>query len=107
MPTFIRLCQALKVAAFCNSNVYLDFHLVAAAFFAMALRFAAESLSALARPPLAPPSLPRATAAGFFPAFGSSSGVPSICSPMACSTTRKALTAKYLSLLERLGILEV
>ncbi len=34
-------------------------------------------------PEEAPPSLPSATAAGFFPAFGSSSGEPSGFSPMA------------------------
>ena len=37
-----------------------------AARFAIRLRRAAERLSALALPPFNPPSLPRATAAGFF-----------------------------------------
>jgi len=44
----------------------------------------------LAAPPLAPPSLPSATASGFFPWLGSASREPSSCSPMACSTTRRA-----------------
>lgn len=46
---------------------YLFFpHRARAAFLAIALRRAALSLAALARPPFAPPSSPRATAAGFF-----------------------------------------
>jgi len=73
-------------------------HRFLAAFFAIAFRLAAESLAALAFPPFAPPSLPSATAAGFLPTFGSSSGFPSVCSPM-------AFTAKSWSLLERLGMI--
>ena len=65
-----------------------------AAFFAIAFRFAGESASALAFPPLAPPSFPRATAAGFLPAFLSSNGEPSSFSPMACSTMLRAIVAK-------------
>jgi hypothetical protein len=86
----------------CN---YMLFQRAAATFFAIALRFLGESLAALAFPPLAPPSLPSATAAGFLPAFGSSKGVPSTRSPIACSMTRKALTAKSLSVLERPGMI--
>lgn len=73
----------------------------------MAFRLSGESFAALAFPPLAPPSLPNATAAGFFPALGFSSGVPSICSPMAFSTTLSAFTAKSRSVLERLGMNQV
>lgn len=78
-----------------------------AARVAIAVRRAADSFLALARPPFAPPSFPKATAGGFFPAFRSSSGVPSKCSPMACSTTRRATVAKswFLGLLERLDML--
>ena len=50
-----------------------------------------------------PPSLPSATAAGFFPALLSGSGGPSHCSPMACSTARRADLVKSWSLLERVG----
>lgn len=46
-------------------------HLVFAAFRAISLRFFEESFFALAGPPLSPPSLPRATAAGFFSLVGS------------------------------------
>ena len=65
-----------------------------AAFLAISLRRFAVRLLALALPPLAPPSLPSATAAGFLPASGSSSGVPFICSPMALSTTDLATCQK-------------
>jgi hypothetical protein len=70
----------------------------------MALRLAAESLAALALPPFDAPNLLKASAAGFFPASGFSSGLPSICSPMACSTTRRAFAKKSRPLLARLGI---
>jgi hypothetical protein len=52
------------------------------------------SLDALALPPVLPPLRPRATALGSFPASTCGSGLPSICSPMACSTTRRAFTKK-------------
>src|SRR5271154_6303316 len=45
-----------------------------AAFRAIADRFLAESLRARASPPLSPPSLPSATAAGFLPLSGCSAG---------------------------------
>ena len=45
---------------------YLESHLALAAFWAIDLRFAADSFAARALPPLSPPSRPRATAAGFF-----------------------------------------
>src|ERR1017187_5522220 len=54
-------------------------HLVIAAFFAICLRLAGESLAALALPPFDAPNLLKATAAGFLPASGSASGFPSIC----------------------------
>jgi hypothetical protein len=41
-------------------------HLASAAFLAMLRRLAGDSLFARALPPFSPPSLPRATAAGFF-----------------------------------------
>jgi hypothetical protein len=61
---------------------------------AMSVRCSAVSLSARALPPLAPPSRPSATAAGFLPRSGSGSGEPSRFSPMACSTTLRAMVAK-------------
>jgi hypothetical protein len=60
------------------------FHLFKAAFFAISLRFLADRLAALAFPPFKPPSLPRATAAGFF------SGVGAAC-PVDCWTMLKAV----------------
>src|SRR5450432_374236 len=46
-------------------------HLASAAFLVICLRFISDNFSALTLPPLAPPSFPIATAAGFLPAFGS------------------------------------
>ena len=60
----------------------------------MAFRSAADKALALDFPPLMPPNLPEAIAAGFLPAFGSLSDVPSMCSPMACSTTSRAICMK-------------
>src|SRR5262245_14497701 len=73
----------------------------------MAFRLRGDSASARALPPFAPPSFPSATAAGFFPLFGSSSGSPVNFSPIACSTTRRATVAKSWSvpLLERVGMI--
>src|SRR5207245_5767499 len=79
-------------------------HLALAAFLAICLRLAGESFAALALPPLDAPSLLRAKAAGFLPASGSSNGVPSKCSPIACSTTRRATVTNSWSLLARPGI---
>src|SRR5437870_4477269 len=45
-----------------------------AAFLADIFLCLSESLAALALPPLRPPSLPKATAAGFFPSSGSEVG---------------------------------
>lgn len=73
----------------------------------MAERRFGDSAAARAAPPLAPPSLPNATAAGFLPASLSSSGDPSHCSPMACSTTRMAVLVKSWSLLERVGMIRL
>lgn len=58
----------------------------------MALRLAGDSFSARALPPFIPPSLPRATAAGFFSGFGA----------VVCWTIAKAVS--FMSLLERLGM---
>jgi hypothetical protein len=78
-------------------------HRVFAAFLAMAIRSDLVSASARAAPPLAPPSFPSATAAGFLPASLSGSGDPSRRSPMACSTTRRATVVKSCSVPERFG----
>lgn len=72
----------------------------------MAFRLAGLRDSALALPPFEPPSLPSATAAGFLPPCGSSNGEPSSLSPMACSTTRRAVTVKSWAVPARLGLLE-
>ena len=69
-------------------------HLAFAAFFAMAFRLAGDSFAARAFPPFAAPNFESATAAGFLPASRSMSGDPSICSPIACSTTRRATAKK-------------
>ena len=63
------------------------------------------SFAALAGPPFVPPSAPRATATGLFFAVDSSKGVPSMCSPIAFSTTLNAFTAKSRS--PRFGIPQV
>jgi len=60
----------------------------------MALRLAGDNAAARATPPLAPPNFPNATAAGFFPRFGSSSGLPVNFSPMICSTTFRPTVVK-------------
>jgi hypothetical protein len=57
-------------------------HRFAAAFLAMALRLAGDSAFARAAPPLTPPSLPSATAAGFLTGFSGSGGA----FPVAIST---------------------
>lgn len=66
---------------------------------AISERCCAVSFSALARPPLRPPSFPSATAAGFF-FLGFNF------SPIASSTTRSAFCTSS-SLLERLCILRI
>jgi hypothetical protein len=77
-----------------DAGYYLVPQRALAAFLAIADRFRGDSAAARAAPPLAPPSFPSATAAGFFPAFLSGNGDPSHFSPMACSTTRRATLAK-------------
>lgn len=67
---------------------YFDRHLARAAFFAIAFLLVADSFSALAFPPLAAPSLPSATAAGFL-VSGSGAGGGRL--PVARITVRKAL----------------
>jgi hypothetical protein len=83
-----------------------------AARWAMSFLSLGVSFSALALPPFMPPNLPRATAAAFFFFFGKDStrvdGVSG--SPIACSTTLRAVVIKSSSLvflLERLGIIRV
>ena len=76
------------------------------AFWAIAFRSSADSLAALARPPLTPPNLPRATAAGFFFRAGNYSGFFALAfsgAPINCSTTLSAFCATS-PLLERLGM---
>jgi hypothetical protein len=73
-------------------------HLIFAAFLAISLRFLAESDSALAFPPFNPPSLPNATAAGFFAGTG-------VACPVDCWTILKAVWFK--SVLERLGMAQL
>lgn len=68
-----------------------------AAFRAISLRRLGERAAALAVPPLAPPSRPSATAAGFFLCFGGAC-------PVASATTRKAASATSSFFLERLGM---
>jgi len=96
-------------------GVYRRCQRAIAPFLAISRRLEAESFLALAFPPFGPPSLPMATACGFLPASGFSKGVPSRCSPMVCSTTRRATTVKscgvpsrfgfaFVAVLERLGM---
>jgi hypothetical protein len=68
-----------------------------AAFLAICLRLDADRFSALALPPFIPPSRPRATAAGFFPAF---SGLVA----SAVIAAANAFTSIGLFLLERVGM---
>lgn len=74
-----------------------------AARLAISDHFSGVSLAALTRPPFAPPSLPSATAAWFFP-LGGSGGA----SPTASLATRKAISftssGPCFPLLERLGM---
>jgi hypothetical protein len=81
-----------------------------AARWAIVFRSSGESFAALARPPFCPPSLPRATAAGFFflGRAGNSmvflgSGFDANGAPIASSTTLKAFWATSL-LLDRVCI---
>jgi len=75
------------------SNNYL-FHLDLAAFFAISLRRFAVNFDALASPPFNPPRRPRLVAMVSSRGIRVSNGEPSICSPMACSTTDKAVAVK-------------
>ena len=61
-------------------------HRAAAAFLAIAFRFGAVNVAALAGPPFAPPSFPSATAAGFFCGSGGGGGAL----PVAVSTMNLA-----------------
>jgi hypothetical protein len=77
-----------------------------AAFRAIAFRLAGESFLALDRPPFFPPMLPKATAWGLrVSGLGSGKGLPSICSPMACSTTERATSMKSRFGLERFAMM--
>jgi len=60
----VRLRKSYGVLTLC-------LHRAAAAFFAISERRAGDKAAALAGPPLGPPSLPKATAAGFFPVSAS------------------------------------
>lgn len=80
---------------------YLIFHLDFAALRAISVRLLLVKAAARAGPPLAPPSLPRATAAGFFP---SSAFVSGGAFPVAMSTISFASWFESRGLLERLGI---
>ncbi len=85
-------------AAVQKASYGVFFQRARAAFLAIADRRLAESLRALAAPPLRPPSFPRATAAGFL-----AGGVP-----VRAATASKAATfSSGEGLLERLGILPV
>lgn len=59
---------------------------LAAAFFAISVRFLADSFAARAGPPFFPPSFPSATAAGFFCGSGAGGGAL----PVATSTMNLA-----------------
>lgn len=54
----------------------LFFQRLAAAFLAIAFRFAGDSAAARALPPLLPPSFPNATAAGFLVSGGGGGALP-------------------------------
>lgn len=55
-------------------NYFLLFQRESAALFAISRLISTESAFALAMPPFNPPSLPKATAAGFFSGLGVSGG---------------------------------
>jgi hypothetical protein len=79
----------LKISHFSYDS--LSAHRVRAALLAISRRRAGSNLSALARPPFFPPSLPSATAAGFFRFFPA---VMEIGSEVDSSTTRNAASLK-------------
>lgn len=83
---------------------YSDFQRDLAAFLAMALRLAGLRDLALAAPPFLPPIFPRATAWGLRASMGISRGLPSICSPIARSTTSRATCIKSRFSPERFGM---
>jgi len=76
------------------------FQRAAAAFRALSARSSGVIFAALAAPPFAPPSFPRATAAGFFSRSGSGGGA----SPMASWKTWKASSLGSRGLRGRLGM---
>lgn len=93
----------------CNICYFLFFHLDCAALFAISERCLAERFSALAFPPFNPPSLPKATAAGFLNDWdgdGSASSTHCPVSAVDCATIDEAIWFKSptLRLLERLGM---
>jgi len=80
-------------------------HRAAAPRFAIADRSSGVSFAARAFPPLAPPSFPKATAAGFFSGpFGAGSGAAS---PVAMSTTILASWFGSRGMLERFCMLRL
>ena len=89
-------CDAVCSVAHHNNSLC---HLALAAFFAASVLCFFVMLAALALPPLAPPSFPRATAAGFFVLIGSDGA-----SPVAMSTTILASCAISLGMRERFCI---
>lgn len=98
---------SLRYVFFCSGSHGLPFfQRVFAAFRAIALRFAGDSLAARAAPPFAPPSLPKATAAGFrVSGFGAGFGTKT--SPVTPSTMEMAIRfgSGRRGLLARVGIL--
>jgi hypothetical protein len=116
-PQMLKLLQSKTLrSVFCRTLVFYNlnryllsffFHLAAAAFFAAATLCAFVILFARAFPPLDPPNLPRATAAGFFPTSGSGRSISR--SPVTPST--RAIAKRFGSgsfgFLARLGMVEL
>lgn len=82
--------------------VSLDlFHLELAAFLEISDFLSGDKLDALAIPPFKPPSLPNATAAGFFSGFSTDTGATC---PVTFCMIEKAFSLMSFFLLERIGI---
>lgn len=100
----LRKCLICNMSQMCGRDeklfcfyFFLVNHRAFAAALAICFRLLADKLFALALPPFNPPSLPNATAAGFF----SGAAETGVC-PMDCWTMLKAVS--FRSLLERLGM---
>ncbi len=97
----IQLCQSRNQRIFMAGCHGLECHRAIAALRAISDRRLADNFPALALPPLAAPSLLKATAAGLRVSLagsgstgaGGSSGSPVSFSPMACSTAARAISA--------------